>query len=82
MPFEPSVRAAVHPLPAAPGEGGNLRILKAAAGRSVIQEDPDGPMLPPAGASRAETVFATVGVFLLLILACSLLWTLYRHHRR
>ena len=57
-------------------------ILVAAADRSVIQEEPDGLMLPPAGASRAETVFATVGIVLLLILAISFLWTLFRQRRR
>jgi hypothetical protein len=39
-------------------------------------------MLPPAGASRAETIFATVGIVLLLILAVSFLWTLFRQRRR
>jgi len=62
-------------------EGSRPRISEAAADRSIIQEDPDGPMLPPAGASRAETVFATVGIFLLLILAIAFCWTLFRRRR-
>ncbi|MBA1157889.1 hypothetical protein [Microvirga mediterraneensis] len=83
MPVEPSVRPAFHAVPAVFEEGGSgAGTLKVAAGRSIFQEDPDGPMLPPAGASRADTVFTTVGAFLLLILACSLLWTLLRHRRR
>ena len=84
MPVELSVSRA---LPAVPAfireEGSRPRVLEAAADRSVIQEeDPNGLMLPPAGASRAETVFATVGSVLLLILAIAFLWTLIRQRRR
>jgi hypothetical protein len=80
MPVEPSVSRAV---PAVFGEEGSRPgILEAAADRSILQEDPGGPMLPPAGASRAETIFATVGIALLLILAVSFLWTLFRQRRR
>ncbi|MGO4523589.1 hypothetical protein AB4097_01860 [Microvirga sp. 2MCAF35] len=82
MPVEPSVRPAFHVLPATSGEGGAPRILTVAAGRSAIQQDSDGLMLPPAGASRADAVFTTVGAILLLILAGSLLWTLLRQRRR
>ncbi|WP_114945716.1 hypothetical protein [Microvirga calopogonii] len=82
MPVEPSVRPAFHVLPAISGEGGAPRILKVAAGRSAIEQDPNAPMLPPAGASRADAVFTTVGTILLLILAGSLLWTLLRQNRR
>ena len=64
------------------GEGGRPGIFEAAADRSFLQEDPNGPMLPPAGASRAEMVFTTVGTALLVILAAAFLWTLFRHHRR
>ncbi|WP_262269046.1 hypothetical protein [Microvirga yunnanensis] len=61
----------LHAAPAVVGEQGSRpRILEAAAGRSAIQEvDPDGPMLPPAGAARADTVVVTAGTVLLLILA-------------
>ena len=82
MPVAPIVRPAFHAVPAVSGDAGGGPMILKAAGRSVIQEDPDGPLLPPAGAARAETVFTTVGAFLLLILACSLLWTLFRQRRR
>ena len=67
MPVELSVSRALPAVRAVFGEEGNRpRILEAKADRSIIQEeDPNGLMLPPAGASRAETVFATVGIFLL-----------------
>ncbi|MFL5190255.1 MAG: hypothetical protein ACJ8CF_13765 [Microvirga sp.] len=84
MPVELSVSRALLAVPVFIGdEGSRPRVLEAAADRSVIQEeDPNGLMLPPAGASRAETVFATVGIFLLLILAIAFLWTLFRQRRR
>jgi hypothetical protein len=83
MPSELAVRPVFQASPAVAGKGEDKpRILEAAAERSIIQEDPDGPMLPPAGASRADTVFATVGIILLLILAVSFLWTLLRQRRR
>jgi hypothetical protein len=83
MPVELSVSRALPAVPVFIGdEGSRPRVLEAAADRSVIQEDPNGLMLPPAGASRAETVFATVGIFLLLILAIAFLWTLFRQRRR
>ena len=83
MPIELSGRPVFQASPAVLGEEGDgTRILEAAADRSIIQEDPDGPMLPPAGASRADTVFTTVGIVLLLILAVSFLWTLLRQRRR
>jgi hypothetical protein len=83
MPVEPSVSPVFHAVPAVLEEAsGGPKILKAAAGRSVLQQDPDRPMLPPAGASRADTVFTSVGIFLLLILACSFIWTLLRQRRR
>lgn len=84
MPVAPPAHPALRAAPAAVGEaGGWPGILEAAAGRSVIQEDDSGaPMLPPAGASRADTVFATVGSILLLILAVAFIWTLFRHRRR
>ncbi|EIM30594.1 hypothetical protein [Microvirga lotononidis] len=82
MPGAASIMPAFHPLPAVLRDDGGPKILKAAAGRSIFQEDPDAPMLPPAGASRADTVFMTVGAILLLILAGSLLWTLLRQRRR
>jgi hypothetical protein len=82
MPVELSIGPVFHAVPAVVrDEGSGPRILEAAADRSIIQEDPKGPMLPPAGASRAETVFATVGIVLLLILAVSFLWTLFRQRR-
>jgi hypothetical protein len=84
MPVELSVSRALPAVPVFIGdEGSRPRVLEAAADRSVIQEeDPNGLMLPPAGASRAETVFATVDIFLLLILAIAFLWTLFRQRRR
>jgi hypothetical protein len=84
MPVELSVSRAPPAVRSAFGEEGTRpRILEAKADRSVIQEEgPDGLMLPPAGASRAETVFATVGIFLLVILAVAFLWTLFRQRRR
>jgi len=84
MPVELSVSRALPAVPVFIGdEGSRPRVLEAAADRSVIQEeDPNGLMLPPAGASRAETVFATVGIFLLSILAVAFLWTLFRQRRR
>ncbi|HEV2565370.1 MAG TPA: hypothetical protein VGU19_09825 [Microvirga sp.] len=83
MPVELSVSRDPDAVPAVfAKEGSRPRILEAAADRSIIQEDPKGPMLPPAGASRAETVFATVGSVLLLILAVAFVWTLVRQHRR
>lgn len=82
MPVELSVNRILHIVPDFVGEeGGRPRIFEAIADRSIIQEDPDGLMLPPAGAARAETVFATVGIALLLILALSFLWTLLRQRR-
>ena len=83
MPVAFSVGRVFHVIPAfTGGDGGRPRILEAAANRSILQEDPDGPMLPPAGASRAEMVFTTVGIALLVILAAAVLWTLFHHHRR
>lgn len=68
----------------APGgqEFGRPSVLEAAADRSALQDAPEGPMLPPAGASRADTVFATVGIVLLLILAIAFVWTLVRQRGR
>ena len=83
MPGELSVSRALHAVPALVGaEPGWIPALEAAADRSIIQEETNGLMLPPAGASRAETVFTTVGIVLLVILTISLLLTLVRHHRR
>lgn len=83
MPAALSVGRVFHVVPAfAGGEGGRLGILEAAADRSILREDPGGPMLPPAGASRAEMVFMTVGIALMVILAAAFLWTLLRHYRR
>jgi hypothetical protein len=83
VPIELSVSRVFQVVPAFVGEEESRPgILKAAADRSILQEDPNGPMLPPAGASRAEMVFATVGIVLLLILAFSFLWTLLRQRRR
>jgi hypothetical protein len=63
-------------------DGSRLGTFEAAAGRPILQEEPNGEMLPPAGASRADAVFTIVGVALLLILAFSFLWTLLRQRRR
>jgi hypothetical protein len=83
MPVEFSISQVLHAVPIFIGEEGSWpRILDAAADRSIIQEDSNGLMLPPAGAERAETVFAIVGIALLLVLAFSFLWTLLRQHRR
>lgn len=83
MPVELSVSPALHAIPVFIGEEGSRpRILDAAADRSILQEDANGLMLPPAGAARAEAVFAIVGIALLLVLAFSFLWTLLRQHRR
>ena len=52
--------------------------LRAAAERFFTFEEADGATLPPAGASRAETVFTTVGIVLLLAIGLSALWILLR----
>jgi hypothetical protein len=83
MPVALSVSRYLDTAPGPTGDAGNPpRLLEAAADRSVIREDPGGPMLPPAGASRAEAIFATVAIALLVILAISFFWTLLRHRRR
>ena len=84
MPVAPPAHPVLHAAPAVVREKGSRpEILEASAGRSVIQEDDSGaPMLPPAGASRADTVFATVGTILLLILAVAFIWTLFSQRRR
>ncbi len=83
MPVALSVIRGFHAVPAfSGGQGDRPVILKAAADRSILREDPDRLMLPPAGASRADMVFTTVGIALLVILAAAFLWTLLRHRRR
>jgi hypothetical protein len=54
--------------------------LRAAAERPLIQEE-DGTVLPPAGASRADAIFTTVGTVLLMAIALSALWILLRGRR-
>ena len=62
---------------AEPGEMLRPTSLRAAAERFFILEEADGA-LPPAGASRADTVFTTVGIALLLAIGLSALWILLR----
>lgn len=61
-------------------EGPVYGALQAAGDRSFLQEDGE-TTLPPAGASRAETVFNAVGLFLLVVLAVSMLWVLWNRRR-
>ena len=54
--------------------------VRAAGSRPGIQEE-SGAMLPPAGASRAETLFSVVGIALVAVLAVSFFWVLLRGRR-
>ncbi|MBB4038752.1 hypothetical protein GGR34_000381 [Microvirga flocculans] len=54
---------------------------EAVADRSVIREYADEMRLPPAAESRAEAVFTTVGLFLVLAIVLSALWILLRARR-
>jgi len=55
--------------------------LQAAGGQAFLQDEGNGMSLPPAGASRAETLFSVVGITLLLLLALSAVWILFNQRR-
>ena len=55
--------------------------LRAAGSRPGLQEEEGTATLPPAGASRAETLFSVVGIALMTVLAVSFLWVLFRGRR-
>lgn len=67
--------------PTVPENGLRPTNLRAAAERPLIQEERDGTVLPPAGASRADAIFTTVGTVLLMAIALSALWILLRGRR-
>ncbi|WP_230532511.1 hypothetical protein [Microvirga roseola] len=63
------------PVPA--GIGRDLG-LEAAGRRPATEENGNGVMLPPAGASRAEALFSAVGIALIVAIVLSALWILIR----
>jgi hypothetical protein len=72
---------AIWTVSAEPGYVPGPSTLRAAAERSLIPAETDGLALPPAGASRAETLFTTVGMTLMLAIGLSALWILLRGRR-
>jgi len=76
--YSPVLGQGVWTAAAEPGQMLRPASLRAAAERFFTFEEADGATLPPAGASRAETVFTTVGIVLLLAIGLSALWILLR----
>jgi len=63
--------------PALPEKPSNLPILKVLGQRPALDDGAEtGP--PPAAANRAETVFETTGMVLVLLIVVSAAWILIR----
>jgi len=74
----PSIVLAPGVLPSVPGRFSDVPVLKALGRRPDLNQGADmGP--PPAAEQRAQTVFETTGMFLVLMIVLAAAWILIRN---